>query len=65
MGGRAEVGDDEGGRRRRGRQEKASRTGLGVDGAIAVVNVPLEFVREVARASAVAEAGHVEGGPVA
>lgn len=25
-----------------------------------VLNVPLEFVREVARASAVAEAGHVE-----
>jgi hypothetical protein len=27
--------------------------------------IALEFVREVARASAVAEAGHVEGGPVA
>lgn len=30
-----------------------------------VLNVPLEFVRKVARASAVAEAGHVKGGSVA
>lgn len=30
-----------------------------------VLDVPLEFVREVARASSVAEAGHVEGRPVA
>ena len=29
------------------------------------VDVPLEFVREVARASAVAEAGHVKGGAAA
>jgi len=29
------------------------------------VDVPLEFVREVARARAVAEAGHVEGGAAA
>lgn len=57
------------GRRRRGRTAggRQSKTELEVDDrAIAVVlNVPLEFVREVARASAVAEAAHVEGSAVA
>lgn len=58
------------GRRSRGRTVRGGRrsnTELEVDDrAIAVVsNVPLEFVREVARASAVAEAGHVEGGSAA
>ena len=44
-----------------------AKTELEVDdrGIAVVLNVPLEFVREVARASAVAEAAHVEGGPVA
>lgn len=44
-----------------------AKTGLEVDGGASavVLNVPLEFVREVARASAVAEAAHVEGSPIA
>ncbi len=66
-----EATTEEGGKteeREDGRRKAiGAKTGLEVDdrGIAVVLNVPLEFVREVARASAVAEAAHVEGGAVA
>jgi hypothetical protein len=66
-GGRAKMRDDE-----EGKTEEGRTAGGGSSSALMRIepssfrsDVPLEFVREVARAGAVAEAGHVEGGAAA
>lgn len=60
-----EGGKDGGEKGGGGRQEKVrggSSSKLVIEPSAWWLDVPLEFVREVARARAVAEAGHVEGG---
>jgi hypothetical protein len=54
--------DEEGEECNRGRGPSSKLT---IEPSPCLLDVPLEFVREVARASAVAEAGHVKGRPVA